>query len=89
MDAVAELSGQRVELVDLAAREGDVGAGLVEGARDAGADAAGRAGDEGVLAGEIEHGFFAPSFRERPAPEVSPLSVPAARAPLGACDQHR
>ena len=56
MDAVAELAGERVEHLAPRARERDGRALRVQRTRDRAADAAGRAGDQRGLAGEIEHG---------------------------------
>ena len=54
-DAVAELGGQRLELLDARAVQADGGALRVQRARDRLADAAGCAGDERLAAGQIEH----------------------------------
>ena len=53
--ARAELGGQLLELVDLAPGDGDRRPLLVQRAGDAAADAAGCAGDQRRLVGEIEH----------------------------------
>jgi hypothetical protein len=54
-DALAELGGQLGQSRFAGAREHDMGALPVQGLGDGPADAARGAGDEGGLAGEIEH----------------------------------
>ncbi len=59
MDALLELGGQRVEQLAAGAGDRNGGALRVQRARDRPADAAGRAGDERGLAGQIEHDVLA------------------------------
>ena len=58
MHALLELAGELIEHLAPRAREGDSRALLMQGARDGAADAAGGAGDQGRLAGQIEHAIL-------------------------------
>ena len=55
LHAVAELAGQRLELLDAGAVQADDRALRMQHAGDRLADAAGCAGDERLAAGQIEH----------------------------------
>src|SRR5689334_15043122 len=89
--ALAQLGGDGRGPGLLAAHDGDLGARTVEGARNGKPDAAGAAGDEGDLAGEIDggHGPVVPSeARDLPRlyPEAGGLPKRAAKMPRFARD---
>ena len=72
VDALAEVGRERVERRAPRAGERDRRALRMQRPRDRPADAAGRAGDEGLPAGEIEHGALPPGPRRCRTPIEKP-----------------